>query len=330
MRAPHGKPRSSRIRVRPTRLGAKAIVFYVVLLTTFFAIPYSNLFFLGIAFLSVIAACNVLWAHLNLRGVTAAIADLPPHSAGCPIHAHFVVECAGAHRRFAIRGSMESGRVSGRTTAVDIAGPESTLVVELDGLPRGVYRLGSATVQSTYPYGLVHASRSAATSTELIVHPAPIALVQGHRRSRSALLAALALDHRASGDTGSAGVRDWRSGDEVRRVHWKATARRGALVVRESDDDDSGGVEIVLDRRCPAAELETALATVTTLAFAAQERKEQLTLHTQGTSATYGLGGNAMRDLWRLLATVQALPIDAAAPPLAPTTALRVPHRGAR
>jgi uncharacterized protein (DUF58 family) len=33
------------------------------------------------------------------------------------------------------------------------------------------------------------------------------------------------------------GARDWRSGDDLRRVHWPATARRGALVVKEYEVD---------------------------------------------------------------------------------------------
>jgi uncharacterized protein (DUF58 family) len=51
-------------------------------------------------------------------------------------------------------------------------------------------------------------------------------------------------------------VRDYRSGDSRRRIHWSATARRGQLVVREFGRPASGDTAVLIDRnrRVPGAQ----------------------------------------------------------------------------
>lgn len=46
-----------------------------------------------------------------------------------------------------------------------------------------------------------------------------------------------------------AGVRDFRDGDSLRHVHWRSTARRGTLVVREFERDIHRPVALLLDTR---------------------------------------------------------------------------------
>ncbi|MDQ7820993.1 MAG: DUF58 domain-containing protein [Armatimonadota bacterium] len=45
------------------------------------------------------------------------------------------------------------------------------------------------------------------------------------------------------------GVRDYRDGDSLRHVHWRSTARRGRLVVREFEDDLQEATAVLLDTR---------------------------------------------------------------------------------
>ncbi len=306
----------------PTRLGAKAIAFYAVLMATFFAIPYSNLFFLGMAFLSVIATANVLWALGNLRGVQASVTDIPPTPAGQPILVRFTITCTRKRVACLLSGSLHAGDQRCRTLPADLA-TSGVLTGELPPLPRGVYAITRAGVESPYPHGLVRAARRAEAARELIVFPTPLSL-PSNRRTRRALIAEAGAGT-ADGNHGTASLRDWRPGDDPHRVHWKATARRGQLVVRQPDDDDTVGSEIVLDRRCAEPALEKALSTIVTLALLAEQSKERLALHTQGLSAKYGSGAASMHDLWRVLATLQPLPSGAATPPIATSGALRLP-----
>ena len=54
------------------------------------------------------------------------------------------------------------------------------------------------------------------------------------------------------------GVRDYVAGDPLRLVHWPATARRGAIVVKEFEQPERPRLELVVDLRGPAAAAERA------------------------------------------------------------------------
>lgn len=322
--------------VRPTRLGGKALLFHAVLLTTFFAIPYANLFFLGIAFLSVIALCNVAWAAANLYGVAGRVVELTPQPAGSPFRVRVAVTGTERRTHRAVRALVEVGAGRGQSAALDVDANGATLLVDLPPLPRGVHGPVRVCLESVHPYGLVRARSVVAAPGELVVHPPPCPYDGARGKSLRALEAALVPQGRmAAAEVGTAGLRDWKTGDEVRRVHWRATARRGSMVVREADEADACGLEIVLDRRCAPAALESALSTITSLALLAQERKERLVVQTQGARASCGgvdlasdqsgTDAGSLHGLLRLLAILQTLPADAPAPPPAAAGALRLP-----
>ena len=47
--------------MKPTALGVKAFLFYLLLVTAFFAAPYANHFFLLLSFLTILGALNLAW-----------------------------------------------------------------------------------------------------------------------------------------------------------------------------------------------------------------------------------------------------------------------------
>ena len=51
--------------MKPTALGVKAFLFYVLLLVAFFAAPYANHFFLLLSFLTILGLLNLAWGLLN-------------------------------------------------------------------------------------------------------------------------------------------------------------------------------------------------------------------------------------------------------------------------
>ncbi len=56
---------------------------------------------------------------------------------------------------------------------------------------------------------------------------------------------------RRSGSDGVRSVRDYVAGDPARLVHWKATARRGDLMVKELEDPEGSVLAIIVDLRGP-------------------------------------------------------------------------------
>ena len=112
-------------------------------------------------------------------------------------------------------------------------GVEAQAEMRIDS--RGVVTAGDAVFRSNYPLGIFETERWATVSSKMIVFPRPImtrAMVQAEEA-----LDAHAMAH-ASAPEGSdqfRGVREFRPGDPVMRIHWPATARAGKPMVCEFD-----------------------------------------------------------------------------------------------
>ncbi len=304
---------------RPTSLGWKAIAFYAALWAAFFAGPYQNLFFLLLVFLAALGALDILWTWRNVTGATGEIAAISAFPAGTTAPLSATID-AGSGTRYELTVVLEVGGVRAEAHA-DVAAGRGAAAGEIAPLPRGVHAVRAAWIESSYPLGLLRVRRPIAAPREIVVHPAPSSIVNAPGGGLAGLAAALG----ASGADQPSGVRDFRAGDEMRDVHWRATARRGRPVVTEWDASVGDGLEVVLDRRADAAALEDALSLVTSLALAARDAKERLTVHTQGLSRTFGPGHAPWEDLLRALALADRLPADGPPPPPAATTVLRLP-----
>lgn len=112
---------------------------------------------------------------------------------------------------------------------------------------RGRYAIGPAQMSWSDPLGMFRLKRRIGGTCEVMVYPKPIAI----RLSR---LSGGAYEtdwpsgsgkRAARGDL--AGVRDYRRGDELSRVHWKTTARTGRLAVVEYEDSRTASTMIALD-----------------------------------------------------------------------------------
>ncbi len=111
---------------------------------------------------------------------------------------------------------------------------------------RGVYRLGPHELILGDPLGLFRLTMQDDHAELVVIYPQVVHLpvvalpygdTSGTARRRRPL----------SGPLPSASVRDYRSTDSLRYVHWRSTAHRGALMIKELEIEPSGGVWIVLD-----------------------------------------------------------------------------------
>ncbi|MBE9374271.1 DUF58 domain-containing protein [Saccharopolyspora sp. HNM0983] len=117
---------------------------------------------------------------------------------------------------------------------------------------RGIHRIGPLRTRVDDPLGLSEFDRELAGTSRLVVVPRVVEL--------SGLPVGSGL---GTGEDGSARlrsghgeddtmVRQYRHGDDIRRVHWKTTARRDELMVRAEERPWHGGVTVLLDRRSAA------------------------------------------------------------------------------
>ena len=331
--APAAEPaRSRRARRRrdrslqPTGLGAKGVLFWTMLVTAFYVAPYINLFFLLIAFLTVLGPLAAGWTWRNLIGVRGEMLPVAPFAAGDGASATIRL-LAGRRARFQLCCLLDLG--DRLLPLADVAALQHERLVEghLPPLPRGVHPVHGAWLESIYPLGVVRGRQRIAAPAHLIVHPAPAQLSSHDVRGVLAELGGASLTRAM--DMGPAGLREYREGDELRWVHWRASARRRQLVVKEWDTLAHAGVEVQLDRRADVATFEVALSLVTALALLAHEQQEPFTLHAQGHTGTYGAGGHdPLDDLLTWLAEVQPLPLSAPPPPPVAQSVLRLPLCG--
>jgi len=150
-------------------------------------------------------------------------------------------------------------------------GGESAARVEALALKRGVLHLESLTVGRPDPLGLFRSFATVGERENLLVLPRryalpPIAL-PGSRRYQ---VGGVSLAASVGDSEEFIGLRDYRPGDPLQRVHWKSYARAGHPVVREYQDEFFERHALVLDtfgdRRAGAA-FEEAVSVAASFAY---------------------------------------------------------------
>jgi uncharacterized protein (DUF58 family) len=315
-------------RVRPTGLGWKGVGFLLLLTAAWFATPYSNLFFLMLSFLFCMAILSYFWARTNLRGLVGSLEDHPPFPSGRPLPLRlFLYPGKRPAQEIAIQIKLEDGGTGllARIGGIDYLDSSLTLEGRVPSLPRGIHEILSVDAQSNYPLGIFCAHAPLTHPKRFVVYPEPLPLTA--KLSQTELMEELAGDEqRQRMGLQPSGLREFTSGDERRSIHWKASARRGDWVVREWDADIGEGIDVRLDRRCPAEQFEEALSLLCSLTLKAQSSKDRISLHSQGISQTYGEGTSPYSDLLCWMAAAEPLPTDAAAPSPCSPDALRLPR----
>ncbi|CAN5614845.1 DUF58 domain-containing protein [soil metagenome] len=115
---------------------------------------------------------------------------------------------------------------------------------------RGRYAIGPLQISVIDPFGLARTTSEAAPPTPLLVHPAiePLGLPreQGERRSMSQ-----ASLRRLSGGRGEDfyTMREYVEGDDLRKVHWASTAKRGRFMIRQEETPWHTRATVVVDDR---------------------------------------------------------------------------------
>lgn len=113
-------------------------------------------------------------------------------------------------------------------------GEERTAQCLVQAMRRGVFPLGPTLIYSTDPLGLQTFSQKALALDELIVYPALLPLAESWPcgAASAGWRGAASAQTRGDGDD-FYGVREYALGDDLRRVHWRTTARTGSLAVAE-------------------------------------------------------------------------------------------------
>jgi uncharacterized protein (DUF58 family) len=116
--------------------------------------------------------------------------------------------------------------------------------VVLNCVRRGRHRFGEVDLTSGDPLGIRERTMSVAGGEELVVYPKVFSLQPPPLPARSPLGERRASRLLLEDPTRVAGMRQYREGDSLRHVDWRATARTGELLVR--DFEPSAAVRVAI------------------------------------------------------------------------------------
>jgi len=121
----------------------------------------------------------------------------------------------------------------------------------LRGQKRGAHPLGPLRVAVCDPFGMFFRRVPLERPAEAVIFPRPVPL-SGEVAKMGAEPRPIATGERARGSEAGLefyGIRDYTPGDELRRIHWRATAHHGRLTVIEFDRGVSENIGVVVDTR---------------------------------------------------------------------------------
>lgn len=189
-------------------------------------------------------------AELTLRLENRKLLPLAWLTLTDPIHFGLVRPGKDLNDQLAFSGSLDIlenlGHALVNRTAV---GPFQAVVrtYTVRALRRGVYAMGPAHVESGDPFGVFTREQEMGDRLEIVVYPRVYRPEEIGLPFREAMGEAVARRALYEDPTLLAGSREYRPGDALHRMHWKATARTGALQVRVADPSTTAQLMIVLN-----------------------------------------------------------------------------------
>jgi uncharacterized protein (DUF58 family) len=296
-----------------TRLGWLAVGAAVTFVAAGFALRWPAVLALGMTLAVVcLAAAGYLLRRPDLR-IERRIAPERVSKGGLAI-AHLSVH---NRARRAFPGEVGHQLVGDRKVEVDLprlARAERDLRTQV--LPtdqRGRHEVGPVVVERTDPFHLVRAEQRYARPDELLVLPK----VLPFRPLRTTLTRSV---DGSTDDTNPHGtmvfhrLREYVPGDDIRRIHWAATAKlayRGDLIVRQDVDEAQPYIVILVDLRPQGyspASFELALDAAASTVAAAAGGNAPFELRTTGGSALGGPTNQATAPAMEALALAEPTP----------------------
>ncbi len=128
---------------------------------------------------------------------------------------------------------------------------------------RGRYWFGPMQMSTRFPLGLVRSSIVVDREASLLVYPKPGRLTQRWTQIANSRLVGSQSEGRHQGvmEGDYFGLREWRTGDSRRWIHWRTSARLGELAVRQFEQQRNRDLTLVLDLWQPDSSTDEERAT---------------------------------------------------------------------
>ncbi|MEX0793677.1 MAG: DUF58 domain-containing protein [Pirellulaceae bacterium] len=142
---------------------------------------------------------------------------------------------------------------------------------------RGKYRIGPLTVTTAFPLGMMRSTRIENVIDHLVVTPRIGMMTPAWRRLIQMDKTGFSSSRRRHGllEGDFYGLRDWRNGDSKQWIHWRSSAKRGQLVVRQFEKQNQQDFALFVEAKVPRdptpADLAALEQTISMAATAVQD-----------------------------------------------------------
>lgn len=215
-----------RVFILPTRTGLGFAVLLLVMLLG--AINYSNNLIFALTFLLAgLGLVAMLHTYRNLAGLALRAGQGRPGFVGAPLGYQLWLRARDGRPRPA----LELRTAEGAVTVTEIRHDEASVWLHRPATRRGPQRLGRITVSCRYPLGLFRAWSQLDFAHSELAYPTPAP--PGPRPTAAPADGTARASRPRAGDEDFQGLRPYRPGDALRRVHWKALARGQDALTKE-------------------------------------------------------------------------------------------------
>lgn len=235
--------------MRPTREGIRFLIATLLITVAAFNTG-NNLIFLILAMMLSMILLSVVILRYNLKGLALSFSVAQPVF----VKARAVFKVSLANKKklmpsYSIHVAIPDG-IPGQCVVPHIP-PTSNSSVDMDSIftKRGIYRHGDFTLESTFPFTLFRKNIKAHIAGEVIVYPEIKEIDELIPELIKSDYTAYTTRH-APGDEFLT-IREFRYGDSMRRIQWKASAKTGKLMVKDTGTDEPKLLTIILDNIKP-------------------------------------------------------------------------------
>ncbi len=234
-------------------LGQRRVVVFALALVAFVAglVTGRDLLFTLAYLLGLLLILSFAWAWINLNGVhLSRLTRVRRTQVGRPLEERFTVRNTSIIpklwlevRDFSTLPYHYSSHVVNNLGSRQSYSWRVTTICQ----QRGRYQLGPIRLRTSDPFGLFPMERDLAPTSNVVVFPMtfdihqfalPVGILPGGDALRR-------RTHYIT--TNASSVRDYEPGDSFNRIHWRSTARRDRLVVKEFELDPLADIWIVPD-----------------------------------------------------------------------------------
>ncbi|TDL45140.1 DUF58 domain-containing protein [Microbacterium oleivorans] len=275
----------------PRGTGAIVLAFAAFILAPAFGVP--ALLFFGVLLVAAVGLSFAsLWLGHRADGVRRSFAP-PVASVGADVDVRVRIESRSVlptivgtwHDRLprgvegeptGVYPALRSGLVSG-SHRVDIS-------YRVRARRRGVRPIGPLVVETTDPFGLSRRRQELGGAVPLTIAPAVVALEMFDDFPGAAGGTMQSVTDKLGQGADNLIPRAYAPGDSMRRIHWRASAHRGELMVRQEERESNPEAVIVFDRavarwsadalRSPGEDLDFEAAVSTVVSAAARFIRE--------------------------------------------------------